>query len=270
VTEGGRRTEEDSGNASQGRTNGREDERQLFRLISVVNFSREVPLPLASAIDSRISSLPPDDGSILTTMRHHTNTQRIATLTDDQSCERMGQGRSERDKESVRDKERDSPAQMRSKPAYASNILQNYPNSSPQSMASSSMCKFPYEKPTPTPAPASALRAPAPSRARETRGPSIATVMVNMSLNPHGHGVPAFTNPTTALAARARIQIVNPIKRGVIPPCVRTAGSLVSATSGSSSSTNISDGSFTDYVRWFSTHNSHAFSHPSLTINFFP
>jgi hypothetical protein len=102
--------------------------------------------------------------------------------------------------------------------------------------------------------------------------------MANMSLNPQGHGVPAYTNPTTALAARARIQIENPMKRGVIPPHVRKAGSVISATSSSSSSTNssaregtvISDGAFTDYVRWFSTHKSNAFISPLLTTNFFP
>lgn len=92
--------------------------------------------------------------------------------------------------------------------------------------------------------PRQVLPAPVP-RSRENNDPSISSVMANM-VNMNINGLTP--------AALSRMQMDS--KRGVIPPHVRKAGSVVSAASGSSSSTNssaregtvISDGAFTDYL----------------------
>jgi hypothetical protein len=150
----------------------------------------------------------------------------------------------------IREKGRESPTQIRFR-ASSSATSSNHPYSNPHSSASSSMKKL--SQLDPTPAPRQSMPAPVP-RARQTNAPSITSVMAGMSLSP----VPNTTvlNDPVA-AALARIQLENAGKRGVIPPHVRKAGSVISASSGSSSSTNssaregtvISDGAFTDYVR---------------------
>jgi len=172
------------------------------------------------------------------------------------------QGR-ERDKESARDRDRDSPTQTRLKPSPVSAVSSNHPYSNPHSPASSSMSRLSHAKPAPAPTPAFRVPAP-PPRVRETSGPSITSVMANMSLNRQGTDIPPYipashnaTVVVAAAAAHARTQTGSPMKRGVIPPHVHKAGSVISATSSSSSSTNssaqegtvVSDGAFTDYVR---------------------
>jgi len=166
----------------------------------------------------------------------------------------MGQGR-ERDRDSARDKDRDSPTQTRFKPAPASPVLSNHPYSNPQNPASSSTSKLSHAKPTPTPTPA--FRPPGPPpRARETSGPSITSVMASMSLNQHMlEGSTSVPGNNTASAIAPRAGIENPMKRGVIPPHVRKAASVTSSSSSSTNSsaregTVVSDGAFTDYVRF--------------------
>lgn len=169
---------------------------------------------------------------------------------------------------------RDASPTQRLKPSPPASVISssNHPYANPYSTASSSMSKLGSGKsngsssPPPSTVGAPAYRTPAaPPRARETSGPSITSVLASLSLNSAGlsYNTP---NPSAAAAARARMQPPSePFKRGVIPPHVRKAGSVVSGTSSSSSSTNssaregtvISDGAFTDYVREFISSPSH-------------
>lgn len=145
----------------------------------------------------------------------------------------------------MRDRDRDSPVQHRSRSGSSTSL--NHPYSNPHSGASSSMKRLNQVDSIPASTPRPPIPAPAP-RAREAYGPSITSVMANMSLNSSANG-------SEMTAARlAQLQMEG--KRGVIPPHVRKAGSVISAGSSSSSSTNssaregtvVSDGAFTDYV----------------------
>ncbi|KAG8761447.1 hypothetical protein FRC14_003860 [Serendipita sp. 396] len=150
-----------------------------------------------------------------------------------------------------RPRERESPTQAKFKPSPGSTVSSHHPYSNPSSAASSSMRKLSSTEPASPPPPRQAM-APSQIRARQNNDPPITSILANMSLGGPS-GIP-LTGP--ASAALARIQMENAGKRGVIPPHVRKAGSVISATSSSSSSTNssaregtvVSDGAFTDYL----------------------
>lgn len=162
------------------------------------------------------------------------------------------------------------PQQPRLKPSPpASVVSSNHPYANPYSTASSSMSRLgggagsgngggggsSAKSTVSSNYSSQAYRAPAaPPRVRETSGPSITSVLANMSLS--------YTSPMPPPSSSARSRIapsaapVMPLKRGVIPPhVVRGGGSVISGTSSSSSSTNssaqegtvVSD-SFTDYL----------------------
>lgn len=158
-----------------------------------------------------------------------------------------------------RDKTTESPTQKRPSPP-TSTISSNHPYSNPYSPASSSMKRL--NQVAATSPPRQIPTAPV-LRSRENNDPSISSVMANMA-NMNLSGLTP--------AALARIQPES--KRGVIPPHIRKAGSVVSAASGSSSSTNssaregtvISDGAFTDYVRAYLFFDSRSNEYPFLAV----
>ncbi|PVF94781.1 hypothetical protein CPB86DRAFT_867701 [Serendipita vermifera] len=126
-------------------------------------------------------------------------------------------------RDSVQTREREREKDMRFK-SSTSTTPSNYPYSNPY--ASSSQKKITPVAPSVT-----------SSRSRQVNGPSITSVLANLSLDSN------------------KIPMDAASKRGVIPPHVKGPGSIISAHSSSSSSTNssaregtvVSD-SFTDYL----------------------
>ncbi|KAG8825717.1 hypothetical protein FRC17_008561, partial [Serendipita sp. 399] len=132
-----------------------------------------------------------------------------------------------------RSREKESPTQTKFKPSPGSTVSSHHPYSTPLSGASSSMKKLSSVEPS---SPPRQTMPPAQIRARQNNDPPITSILANMSLG--GPNGVSLAGP--ASATLARIQMENGTKRGVIPPHVRKAGSVISATSSSSSSTNSS------------------------------